>query len=543
MIRHIKVSNFGLFRSALLEPAQAFTVITGTTGSGKSILFDAISLLFEANNRRDPHPFAPEEPSTIELACTNKKNVYVFRRINLVSNIYYLNNTRSTKKHIRSFLKKHIALSHQMSTIWSTVTHTHLLLPILGEGLLIKKVDDAFVQWESQKQHIQQIEKILSTPTQSKEYLKASIEELENAQFNEHSEEKLLEEQRRLMEHGRLTSLQESLSPIYPLSTEMHTLMQKAISRLDAAKHLLPDTMVHSLENASQQMREAFSTLTNETQALEESTLQNADLDQALSTCNAQLNLLQYLSNKHAVEPQDLPKKLRELKEFLARIDCLDADLIKAYDQLSTLQDTLLSLSHNLSTQCLEKSTPWINAVQKVLKSVDMHDCHITIEAKNLPEEQWSPQGTKSLTLLIQTNNRSEALPPHQILSGGELARFSLAFQAASIEKAPYKILFFDEVEAGLSPAVCLQVGKVLKRLSQEHQIIAITHSPHIACFADKHFLVTKTKSNSTYTSHLKELRHEECRIQELIRMLSGDAPDNQHAKELILDLLKKRGL
>ncbi|MCY4414208.1 MAG: AAA family ATPase [Alphaproteobacteria bacterium] len=534
MLKQVKVDNFGLFHHAHLTPSPKFTVITGTTGSGKSLLFDAIALLCEKGTRRTPPPLHLDRPSQITLTFPDA----TFVRTSGTPNVYHHNKAKEPHKNIRSQLTHLLALSQQFSSLWATETHTDILYPVLLKEKQRSEMKSLFQKWLTHKKQVQQLRAILASPDTSKSYLQEKITDIETARFEENEEEALIIKQRQLIENGKLSELLMALGSLLDHNAQSSDYIQKVRQRLENAQDLLTEQTFNTLTEALETHSQTNSILTEETSSLAENVLENDDLDKALTACNERLALLRNILQTHNITEQEIPAKLKELQHMLQRLDHLDADLALMEKELESTRKDLLALSEKNAQTCTESGKALGKDIQNVLAKIDMPDCSITVQSALLPEEQWSQYGAHSVTLTIQTNNlQSTPLPPHKILSGGELARFSLAFQAVTLEKQTQISLLFDEIESGLSPNVCQQVGELLARTAQKQQIIVITHSPQIACFADTHFLVTKSKKNNVYQSTLTKLESQENRMQELIRMLSGDS-HNHNAHNLIADLI-----
>ncbi len=159
-------------------------------------------------------------------------------------------------------------------------------------------------------------------------------------------------------------------------------------------------------------------------------------------------------------------------------------------------------------------------------------------QVQDLPPDQISPIGLNQVVFTVSTNPGMPPAPLHKIASGGELARFMLALKLNLAQVEQTSTLVFDEVDSGIGGATAAAVGQRLKRLAEEQQVLVVTHSPQVAAYGTKHWLVAKSESDRGMTTLVKELSYEE-RVQEIARMLSG-SHETQTATAMARELMEK---
>ena len=540
MITQLHVCNFGLFTQALLEPHPCLTVITGATGSGKSLILEAISLFCTKDLRRAPTSRDKNRPSTLKLHKTLQGTPHIFERKSFSSTVYKQNNTRLTQAEVHAQTAPTMNVFQQFNNTWMSTPHNHLLYPTLCSQEALKNCAQTFHKWSEHKNRITRMRAWLHDPKQSKTQMQQNIQELENLATHAEEEEELLAQQKTFMEYGRVRQLLSTLTDCEELTKEISLKASKATAHLNHAQDLLPQESVDDLKQSLSLLEQGIQGLNRETVALLESHYTEEQLDDALSRCNNRMHNIRTLAHKHKVSPQDLPEKLLQLKDVFAQMDSLETAIENEENKLNQAHEELIKCSDILKDQVLKRGQSWREAMQNTLAQMDMVDTIIDIKITPSPKELYTTFGIYDLLVLIQTNSLHEPKPPHATLSGGEFTRFTLAHKSLTHKTQEPVTFLLDEVESGLSPSVCIHVGQLLQKLSQSHQVIVITHSPFIACFADKHYSIEKLKTGTHYTSHLTHINREPLRIKELIRMLSGTNETDTSARAIILELLTK---
>lgn len=540
MITQFNVCNFGLFHQAQFDPHPRFTVITGSTGAGKSLIFEAISLFCTKSQRRTPEPLHKDQPLTLTLHKKQKNSHHIFERKSFTNTVYKHNSARLTQTDVHALLAPTMSLFQQFNCTWTSTSHSHLLYQALCSTDARQQCAQVFNSWNKIKTRITQMNALLNDPEKSKTNMQNSIKELEDINTYAGEEEDLIKKQRSFMEYGRIRQLLTTLSACEELAQEIAIKSSRAATHLDHAQDLLQQESVDALTQALSFLEKGSQALSRETAEIAESHYTEERIDEELSRCNTRIHTLRTLAKKHQTTPQDLPKKLLELKEFYASMDSLEGAIEQEKRKLAQTQEELVRCSTTLKNQLIEKGGLWKSTMQNTLAQMDMVDTYIDIKITELSEDFYTAYGIYDPLVVIQTNNLHEPKPPHAILSGGELTRFTLAHQSLAPNTQEPITFLLDEIESGLSPSVCVRVGQLLRKLSQSHQVIVITHSPFIACFADKHYTVEKQKKGPHHTSHLTHVNNEASRIKELTRMLSGIDDTDASARTLILELLEK---
>jgi DNA repair protein RecN (Recombination protein N) len=247
------------------------------------------------------------------------------------------------------------------------------------------------------------------------------------------------------------------------------------------------------------------------------------DASLSVETLDDRLHILRALAKKHQISVQDLGQVQ---ETFQAQLHLLEdgafqeAALLQAIDKTKLAYEAQANLLHR---KRLEAARRLEANVQQQLPELKLSQASFFIQDTALPEEQYGPQGMHRFSFWIQTNQGSPPGLLHQVASGGELSRFLLILKSALMSCQDTGTLIFDEIESGTGGAVAQAIGAKLKELSKETQVLAITHSPQIAVYADQHWKIEKKLLEGiTVCTEVVPLS-QEAHVEEISRMLSGE--------------------
>ena len=250
------------------------------------------------------------------------------------------------------------------------------------------------------------------------------------------------------------------------------------------------------------------------------------------------LNLIYHLQQKHRVQSiEELLLIKNELSDKLFSIQSLADRIENIKNQLVTLETELNSLSVVLNKRRNVVLKRIEAEMHHVLGNLGMLSARFSIRMETL--DHYSPTGTDRITFLFAANNGSEMREIQKVASGGELSRLMLAIKSLVLNRSMLPTILFDEIDSGVSGEIAGKVGSIMRNMSENIQVIAITHLPQIASKAESHFLAYKLDGLATTTSGLKKLSDDE-RVIEVARLLS-DETITESAKDTAKELLKYR--
>ncbi len=531
-------------------------VLTGETGSGKSILLDALGLALgmRAEARLVRHGADQASVTAVfdlaaghpvletlnEHAITGLEDGLVLRRVLGADgrSKAFINDQPVSVQLLKEtgggLVDVHGQFENQR--LLNEGVHRGLLDSFGGLSAGLKKTRDAHKVWKDAAEARIRAEAEMEAAGRDEEFLRHALDEITGLDPKQ-GEETDLARQRTLMMHGE------------QLVAAMNTAAEElrgdggALKRLEAALRELERVA----EKADGRLADTIDALvraqseTTEADALLETAAAGMDLDpRSLEQAEERLFALRALARKHSTEvdnladvAEDLAARVRGLEDGGARL----AELLAAEKQARAAYGkaaTVLSQGRGKAAGKLDK------AVAKELKPLKLEKAKFTTALDDLPEDAWGPEGRDKVVFQVATNPGAPAGPLAKISSGGELARFSLALKAVLAQADPVPTLVFDEVDSDVGGAVAAAVGERLAGLAGDAQVLVVTHSPQVAAKGKHHWLVSKSDAGPGVLTTVDALS-DEGRKEEIARMLAG-AKITEEARAAADSLLEGAG-
>ena len=549
MLTALSIKNYALIDDLKVDFPEGFIIITGETGSGKSIMLDALSLIL--GKRADMSALRNKEEKCIIEAEFSLQN-YEFQSLFQELDIDYDPQTIIRREILpsgksRAFVNDVPATLEVLSRLGQVLVdiHSQHQTLALSDTSFQFAIIDAMANNKCLLTEYVQLHQLLKKEQKKLEEL---IEFQKNAKkeydYNLHQ---LKELKSATLEEGILEELEES----YEEASNIEDIKENVSESL----YLLNDENIGILNNL-RELKRSFSSLTEYKQLyrnlyeriesafleLEDLASEISDIDESieadpdnLEQISKQLNKIYSLQKKHSVATvEELIAIQQELEEAVSKTESVDIDLNK--------QKKIVEEQH---TATLKKANQLHKAREKVIPALDkkltnfMHELgmpngrfSITLTAT----DTFFANGNDELSFLFSANKGGDFGQLKKVASGGELSRIMLAVKAIMAEHTALPTIMFDEIDTGVSGEISQKMGDIMKQMSQNRQVFAITHLPQIAAKGAYHFKVFKEDSKGKTTTHLKLLTEEE-RVTELSEMLEGKnsgASARNHAIELL---------
>ncbi|HWA33495.1 MAG TPA: hypothetical protein VG737_05170, partial [Cyclobacteriaceae bacterium] len=362
------------------------------------------------------------------------------------------------------------------------------------------------------------------------EFVKFQLDELQKAAFRDGEQEEL-ESAVKIGEHGEdiKTRLNELLGMLGNGDSSVQSAISTALSTLHPIQNF--STQFGQLAQRLQSLRIELTDIVRELEHEEE----KIEFDpRKTKQAQDRLDLLYGLMQKHRVKEIGALLSLQATFEQQAsKTVNLDEDLQKASKELEDSKKQLSRAAQKLSITREKAFQPLTKQLVKLLKDLGIPDASLKVESQ---KTEPGPSGTDQVEILFSANKGMPPRPLQDVASGGEFSRLMFCVKFVMAEKTSLPTLVLDEIDTGVSGEIAVQLGKMMKTMSQRHQIIAITHLPQIAATGDAHFLVYKDNSSKKTVSEIKQLSESE-RVEEVAKMIGGAKPSTTaraNAKELI---------
>ena len=554
MLRELHVQDFAIIDQATLSFSKGLTVLTGETGAGKSILVDALGILLGdrltqdhirsgCNESRLEALFDLEGCERIHDFLQNhgipcEEDQLLVRRILARSgkSRSYLNDQLVTISTLQEISEILIDLhgQHDHQSLLQVRNHLDHLDAYEGSTPERKIYQGAFLKFKVAEEKLRHLTDQAEKQSREKEEMEYQAREIEEARLGLNEEEALIR-QRNILKNAReliqwvdesythLDSEESGISQIQKILSNLNRIQQIDPHIKDLSD--LTESALAQLEEVHLRLRDYKSQLEFDPQRLEE--------------IEERLFLLHRLKMKYGENTEEILLLGQKLREDLSRLETLWHE-VKAQRVVFQVQiKDLIKKAKALSTARFKKGRALEKHMERELASLRMEKCQFKVKLKTpkkVESENLTPTGIDEVQFLISSNIGEEVKPLAHIASGGELSRMMLALRTPEMGIQGSKTLIFDEVDAGLGGAVAEAVGGKLRKLSQNFQVLCITHLPQIASQADTHFVIQKGEIKKRTITQIHCLNKDQ-RINEIARMLGGKKMTPtvmEHAREML---------
>ena len=552
MLLRLFVQNYAIIDEIEIVFSPQFTVITGETGAGKSILMGAMGLIL--GERADASVLGDKTKKLVvegQFDISQKKAVLswldqeeldqdgalIIRREIAAAgkSRAFVNDTPVTLSQLQQLCSLLVDLHQQFDTLSleETEFQREVLDALAGQLPLLEQYRTCYRTLQQQRQLVATLAEQKRKLEAQAEYDRFQLDELEEAAFLS----------------GELEAAAAELKTLSHSESIRSTLQHVAVSLLTGDDALLPSLKsllneltsqkeLHAeLPQLEERFRAAYVEMQDVARDLERLSERVQHQPERMQQLNDRLSLGYRLCKKHQVSTTDelllFQESLRE--KCKAAID-IDQELFAQQKAVQASEHKALQLAEQLSTARKKQVAPLEKKVNALLKQVGMPAAQLQVQ---LASAQLGPDGIDEVAFLFDANRSGQFQPLRKVASGGELSRLMLCIKSLVAASLDLPTLIFDEIDTGISGEAARQVGLLLNELAASRQVICITHQPQIAGKAQSHFFVYKQLDNDSQAAaitRIKLLQKEE-RIDVMARMLGGDQPSEAalaNAREML---------
>ena len=536
MLRTLSIRNVVLIERLDLGFAGGLGVLTGETGSGKSILLDALGLVIGMRADSDLiHQGADQSSVTAEFEITDNNEIdalldeygieggsnLVLRRLLSIDgrSRAFINDQPVSVALLRQIGEKLIEVHGQLEThgLLDPASHRRFVDAFGGYEDLLARVDDDFQSWRSAETAYEKSMINVEKAKRDEEFLRHAVVELQALDLQPGEEEELAGKRSILMNAEQLIeSLQDAFSDLNDdngVESTLRSALQKVERVADKAGGQF-DVAVASLERALLEATEGIAELQRVSRVME---LDPAELEHI----EERLFAMRGLARKYNIEVEALPELLKDMQEQLAVLTDGAGNLDQLAKQAEVAKSEYVAAAEKLSAVRKKVSDKLDKAVTKELPPLKLEAAIFKTRLDPLDEPDWNEFGREYVSFEVKTNPNTAAGPIHKVASGGELARIMLALKVVLADADAVPTLIFDEVDAGIGGAAAAAVGERLARLAEDVQVLVITHSPQVAARGNSHWQISKIGKVDGNVTEVGELTGD-VRTEEIARMLSG---------------------
>ena len=520
MIRYLSIKNFATIENTEIEFNDGLNIITGETGAGKSIVIEAVSLAL--GSRADTTFIrSGADKAVIQMIAEHKGSEYVITRQISSSgkNICRINDEVVTLGHLSMVCKKladiHGQYDHQ--SLLNPEYHIKLLDLYHKDKILPAKetVKKLYENYSMLKMQLRNITLKSEKNKREQDFMQFELDELKDASLRPGEDEEL-EEKISLLQNSE--KIYENLAGAYQMSSEDE---YSFISALKKISDMVTETAPYSseLEELSERLNELYYDFEDICSSIRDSRDNAVFSPEELDAYISRIETINRLKNKHGKSIVQLLSYQEELEKTLSELENSDEIQEELKKQLSKCENALTASCKKLSAARKQAAEELEKEITQELKQLNFNDAEFSISFTEA--DTFSPEGTDIAEFMISTNRGEPLKPLSRIASGGEMSRIMLAFKKIVGDYDEIPTMIFDEIDSGISGITASIVGKKLREISENHQIICITHLPQIAAFGEHNYKIQKSSDDKmTYTT-VSALSENE-KTNEIARLLGG---------------------
>jgi DNA repair protein RecN (Recombination protein N) len=543
-LKRIVLRDFVIVQELDLDLSGGFTVLTGQTGAGKSILIDALQLVTggradvgvvrEGASRTDvsaEFDASAQLQAWLETAGFEEGDSLLLRRTvdTQGKSRAWINGSPATATQLRAVGEQLLDIHGQHA--WQGLTRPEAIRGLLDAYAQVSPtaLEVLWRRWRDAQNETQHALAAQESLQQERERLSWQIGELEKLapQANEWDSIN--------MEHARLSNAQALLDAAQGAVQTLDDDDHSALGALHSACHLLQQQehlepyfcgLTEVLSSSVAQVEDAIHSL--------RAYLRKTELDpQRLSELDERMASWLSLARRYKRAPAELAELLNSWKQELKKLDAA-SDLAGLEAVQAAALQAYMQEAQQMSMARTAAAPKLAKAITQAMQGLGMQGGQFEVQLQ--PTLQPTPSGLEDVSFLVAGHAGSTPRPVNKVASGGELSRIALAIAVTTSRLGSAQTLIFDEVDAGVGGAVAETVGRLMKQLGADRQVLAVTHLPQVAAWADQHLVVAKQLRGSSTTSSVHAVTGED-RVAEVARMLGGERLSETtlaHAREML---------
>ncbi|OAM33274.1 DNA repair protein RecN [Eikenella corrodens] len=548
MLLALSLRDFVIVEQLHLDFQPGFTVLTGETGAGKSITLDALSLLLgdKADYSQIRHGCPEAQLSALfDLSDLPELRAALCEQGLLGTDEVELSIRRTidSKGRSRSFINNQAATLAQLRQIGSRLVDIHgqsahhslnseavqrdLLDAFAGSKPLAEQVQAAYRQWRQAQEDLATAEAEGERLAEERERLAWQVGEMEKLAPVEGEWAQLSQSYDSLAHAAELLQAAEEVAAHIDGDDGLHSLAGRCRRQLESLSGIEP-RFAESLA-----MLDSIEAELGEISSHMHSVAARAEINPAeLAAQEERMAELMSAARRHRIEPEELPARLAQLQQDLADSEAA-ADIEALREQVHLAEAAYRQPARELSAQRQQAAAKLAAETTEHMQQLSMRGARFHIEL--IPCEAQA-YGLEQVQFQVAANQGSPLRPLNKVASGGELARISLALQVTASQYTQIPTLIFDEVDSGIGGGVAETVGRALRTLGRQHQVLAVTHLPQVAACGAQHWQVSKHSGGGQTVSTIRELEGS-ARVEEIARMLGGETltdTTRRHAAEML---------
>ncbi|MDO0981506.1 DNA repair protein RecN [Staphylococcus hominis] len=552
MLQTLSIKQFAIIDELEIHFSDGLTVLSGETGSGKSIIIDAIGQLIGMRASSDFVRHG-EKKAIIEgifdidnskeaISVLNELDIDIDEDFLLVKreifssgkSICRINNQIVTLQDLRKVMQELLDIhgQHETQTLLKQKYHLKLLDDYAENqySSVKEQYETTFNEYKEKKKELEELQSADQALLQRLDLMKFQFEELQEASLKEGEITQLESDIKRIQNseklslalnnaHVTLTDEHAITDRLYELSNHLQTIDAIIPGRFKKLKEDI-DQFYYTLEDAKHELYDEMS---------------NTEFDeQLLNELESRMNLLNNLKRKYGKNIDELITYQSKLENEIAKIENYEESTSQLKEEIDLLYEKVIKYGQSLSKERRIVARTLREHIVAEIQNLQMKEANLEISFQSL--ETPTIEGIEFVEFLISPNKGEPLKSLNKIASGGELSRIMLALKSIFVESRGQTAILFDEVDSGVSGQAAQKMAEKMRDIAKYIQVICISHLPQVASMSDHHLLISKMSKNDRTTTQVKELKKED-KIDEIARMISGASVTEltrENAREMI---------
>lgn len=552
MLTQLNLKNYVIIESLQLRFGKGLNVITGETGTGKSIIVDALNIILGDRAGNDIVRSGSEQAvieAVFDITGRDDITEHLYSRDIevtggelLVRRVIpregrgrvYLNDNLVTLKYLSEVMDKLIDIfsQHEHQSLLRERKHIQYLDLFMNRDDLKDKYNKVFRDYKTALERLGKLQSSVNEKLERQDFLKYQLKELRSLNPKPGEDAELEQEEKILSNSEKIAeAINEANRVLYESDNSVFVQLNRIQKRINSISDI--DQSLGEIANSLSEIIISLEDVTRITGSYSDSIKHDpARLDEI----SARLAELNRMKKKYNCDIEGLIEKSRQIGEELEMVENIDEEIRSAENQCNELRTRVLEIAGTLGEERRKSASQISSLFSQEAEYVGLKDAVFEVEFE---EKEPGPEGCERARFLLSANPGEPPRELSRVASGGELSRVMLLLKELLSGDSHGSVLIFDEADSGIGGAVAEAIGRKIKSLSENNQVLCITHLPQVAKFADLHYLVSKrTDGGKTYVS-VRSLDRED-RIQEIGRMLAGETITNktlEAAREMLADI------
>ena len=552
MLQTLSIKQFAIIDELDINFSDGLTVMSGETGSGKSIIIDAIGQLIGMRASSD-YVRHGEKKAIIEgifdideskdainilesLAIDVDEDFLLVKREIFSSgkSICRINNQTVTLQDLRKVMQELLDIhgQHETQSLLKQKYHLQLLDDYADNQYsdLLNQYQLSYNQYKNKRKELEELESADQALLQRLDLMKFQLEELTEASLKEGEVDQLESDIKRIQNSEKLNLALNNAHQVLTDESAIPDRLYELSNYLQTINDIVPEKFVRLKEDIDQfyyMLEDAKHEIYDE--------MANTEFDeQVLNEYESRMNLLNNLKRKYGKDITELIAYQSKLANEIDKIENYEQSTSQLREEIKTLYNEVIDIGKKLSQERRRVARELRDHIVSEIQSLQMKDANLEISFKPLDEP--TIEGIEFVEFLISPNRGEPLKSLNKIASGGELSRIMLALKSIFVKSRGQTAILFDEVDSGVSGQAAQKMAEKMRDIAQYIQVICISHLPQVASMSDHHLLISKASNADRTTTQVKELKDEN-KIDEIARMISGASVTEltrENAKEMI---------